>query len=96
MDVMQNVVCGQKQSNKRVFANVHVTNPAVGNGGPVVTQVPLEGGPTNMNVSYTFHVFVHGGSQGDWEDHHDDFFIPRDKSLYEPSWPSPTDLERRF
>ncbi|KAI5383969.1 hypothetical protein KIW84_071090 [Lathyrus oleraceus] len=75
---------------------MNATNPAVGNGVPVVTHAHAEGVPTNLNVTHTFHVLVHGGSQVGADDRDGDFFMPRNEYMYEPFGPSPTELERRF
>ncbi|KAI5442996.1 hypothetical protein KIW84_011874 [Lathyrus oleraceus] len=63
---------------------------------PVVTQVPLEGVPINLNAAKVFHVPAHGGSQADVDDHHSAFFVPIVESMYEPYGPSPTDIDRRL
>lgn len=54
-----------------------ILNPAAGNNVPVVAHDPPEGVPINLNVSHTFHVAAHRGSQVDVDDHHDAFFVPR-------------------
>ncbi|KAI5423963.1 hypothetical protein KIW84_030257 [Lathyrus oleraceus] len=51
------------------------------NGALVVTQVPPDGVPTNLNAAHTFHVPVHGGSPTGADDHDDDFFVPRVESI---------------
>lgn len=99
MDVMQNVVRGQeenRQTNQRVVAVVPIINPTIGNKVPVVTQIPLEGVPVNLNAANTFHVPVHGGSQADVDDHHDALFVLRVELMYEPYGQSPADIDRKF
>ncbi|KAI5441800.1 hypothetical protein KIW84_011024 [Lathyrus oleraceus] len=67
MDIMQNVVHGQEenlQANPGVAANMNAINLVMGNGVPVVTHAHAEEMPNNLNDAYTFHVPVHGGSQG--------------------------------
>ncbi|XP_050891993.1 uncharacterized protein LOC127097532 [Lathyrus oleraceus] len=99
MDIMKNVVHRQeenRQASPGIVTNMNATNPVMGNGAPIVTDANAEGVPTNLNVTHTFHVPVHGGSQVGTDDHDGDFFMPRNESVYEPFGPSSTELERRF
>ncbi|KAI5436872.1 hypothetical protein KIW84_023118 [Lathyrus oleraceus] len=84
------------QANPGSNINVNTTNPIMGNGVPIVTQPHVEGMPTNLNASHTYHVPIHGGSQAGTEDHNGDFFMPRNESVYEPFGPPQTKLERKL
>ncbi|XP_050889674.1 uncharacterized protein LOC127094962 [Lathyrus oleraceus] len=99
MDIMQNVVNRQeenRQVNPGANANMNVVNPIIGNRVPIANQTHIEGMPTNPNTAHTYHVPIHGGSQAGTEDHNGDFFMPRNKSVYEPFGPPQTELERKL